>query len=143
MDEFTTRISYCTQWSRLGNRPREVISEAEAMLRHTSGELYTAILGDENRPRCFLEFSGARSVCVEFLDAALRTYFHYSFQEKRPNELFISMSRRPVFRTKSILPTERRCYSSRPMGVFPLCGTKPTPVASDQKLSMKKNESST
>lgn len=97
MDEFTIRISYCTQWSRLGKHPHQVISEAEARRRHANGELYTAVLYDENRPRCFLEFSGARSVCVEFLDASLRTYFHYSFQEKRPNELFISMSRRPEF----------------------------------------------
>jgi hypothetical protein len=97
MEESTTRISYCTQWSRHGKHPYHVISEVEARRRHKSGELYTAVLADGIRPRCFLEFSGAPSVCVEFLDEALRTYFHYSFQEKRPKELFISMSRRPEF----------------------------------------------
>ena len=55
------------------------------------------MIGDENRPRRFLEFSGARSVCVEFLDAAFRMCFHYSFQEMRPNELFSTASNRPDF----------------------------------------------
>ena len=97
MDESTTRISYCTKWSRDRKRPHNVISEAEAWRQHKRGELYTAVLRIENRPTCFLEFSAFRSVCVEFLDPALRTYFHYSFQEMRPNELFISSSTRPEF----------------------------------------------
>jgi hypothetical protein len=74
-----------------------VITEAEARKRHKKDKLYTAVLESADRPYCFLEFSAYRSVCVEFLDASLRTYFHYSFQEMRPHELFISMSRRPEF----------------------------------------------
>ncbi len=97
MDESTTHISYCTQWSRYGKRPYEVFSEGEARKRHKDGKLYTALLGGDEHPHCFLEVSAFRSVCVEFLDSALRTYFHYSFQEMRPNELFMSMSRRPEF----------------------------------------------
>ena len=97
MDTSTTRTSFCTQWSRGAKRPHQVIGDAEARERHQRGELYTAILYDDRRPYCFLEFSAYRSVCVEFLDLALRTFFHYSFQEMRPNELFISMSRRPEF----------------------------------------------
>jgi hypothetical protein len=91
------QISYCVQWFRHDKCPTEILSEAEAQKAHSQGKLYTALLGDPLRPDCFLEFSAFRSVCVEFLDPALRTYFHYSFQEMRPNELFISMSRRPEF----------------------------------------------
>ena len=97
MEKSTTRINYCTQWARYWKCYHEPISEAEARKRHKKGKLYTAVLENEERPYCFLEVSAFRSVCVEFLDGALRTYFHYSFQEKRPDELFISMSRRPEF----------------------------------------------
>ena len=97
MEDSTAQNSYCTQWSRYRKRPHQVISETEARRRHREGILYTALLGDKDRPYCFLEFSAFRSVCVEFLDAALRTYMHYSFQEERPGELFISTSNRPEF----------------------------------------------
>lgn len=88
---------YCTQWSRYDKRPWDTITEAEARQAHQQGKLYTALLGSATTPHCFLEFTEFRAVGVEFLDLALRTYFDYSFQEKRPGELFISMSRRPEF----------------------------------------------
>lgn len=91
------QISYCTQWSRHRNCPIKMLTEAQAQKAHGQGKLYTVLVGDPVRPDCFLEVSAYRSVCVEFLDSALRTFFHYSFQEMRPNELFISMSRRPEF----------------------------------------------
>jgi hypothetical protein len=97
MGKSTTRISYCTQWSRYHRRPYDAVTEAEAARRHEELKLYTAVLSNGDRPYCFLEFSGAPSVCVEFLDSALRTYFHYSFGEQQSNQLFISMSRRPQF----------------------------------------------
>lgn len=91
------QISYCTKWSRHNRRPWDMLSEMQARTAHENGKLYTALIGNPLRPDCFLEVTAFRSVCVEFLDAALRTYLSYSFQEKRPNELFISMSRRPQF----------------------------------------------
>jgi len=91
------QINYCTQWSRHNNRPADSLTEDEARAAHEKGTLYTVLVGDRMRPDCFLEFTAFRCVGVEFLDAALRTYLDYTFQEKRPNELFISMSRRPQF----------------------------------------------
>jgi hypothetical protein len=91
------QISYCTQWSRHKNRPTDLLTEVQARRDHKKGRLYTVLVGDPLRPRCFLEFTKFRSVTVEFLDSSLRTYFDYAFQEKRPNELFITMSRRPEF----------------------------------------------
>ena len=91
------QISYCRQWFRHNKCPTDMLTAAQAQTAHANGKLYTVLVGDPLRPNCFLEFSAFRSVCVEFLDSALRTYFHYSYQEKRPNDLFISMSRRPEF----------------------------------------------
>jgi hypothetical protein len=91
------QINYCTQWSRHNNRPVDSLTEDQARTAHEKGKLYTVLVGDRLRPDCFLEFTAFRSVGVEFLDATLRTYLDYSFQEKRRNELFISMSRRLEF----------------------------------------------
>jgi hypothetical protein len=91
------QINYCTQWSRHKNRPIDSITEEQARAAHEKGKLYTVLVGDRLGPDCFLEITAFRSICVEFLDAALRTYLTYSFQEERPNELFIAMSRRPQF----------------------------------------------
>ena len=91
------QISYCTQWSRQNHRPHDSLTEAQARTAHEKRKLYTVLVGNHLKPDCFLEITAFRSICVEFLDATLRTYLTYSFQEKRPNELFISMSRRPQF----------------------------------------------
>ena len=91
------QISYCRQWSRHWKYPNHVLSESEARRLHGRGKLYTVLVGDPLRPECFLEFTAFRSVSVEFLNSALCTYFDYGFQEKRPGELFLSMSSRPEF----------------------------------------------
>ena len=91
------QISYCTQWSRHNSRPIDTLTDTQARTAHEEGKLYTVLVGERLRPECFLEFTAFRSVGVEFLDGALRTYLDYSFQEKRRNELFLSMSRRPQF----------------------------------------------
>lgn len=91
------QISYCTQWSRHYNHPIKVLTEEQARAAHENGQLYTVLVGNPDRPQCFLECTAFRSVGVEFLDDALRTYLDYSFQEMRRGELFISMSRRLHF----------------------------------------------
>ncbi len=91
------QTSYCIQWSRGSNRPIKMSTEDQARLAHERHELYTALIGDPQRPSCFLEFTPTRSVAVEFLDGALRTFFDYSFQQRRPGEVFVSMSRRLHF----------------------------------------------
>lgn len=116
MDASTIPISYCTQWSRYKKRTHQPISEEEARKRHQGNKLYTALLGGETHPYCFLEFSAYRSVCVEFLDAALRTYFDYSFQEMRPHELFMSMSRRPEFPNEVDEPNRATVLYFKPDG---------------------------
>jgi hypothetical protein len=100
------QISYCRQWFRHNKCPTDMLTEAQARKAHRRGRLYTVLVGDPSRPYCFLEFTAFRSVGVEFLDGALRTYFDYSFQEKRPNELFMSMSRRLNF-PNAIDPPDR------------------------------------
>ena len=86
------QITYCVQWSRHYSQLHEPLTEAQARKRHADGKLYTAVLGDLEKPQCFLEFSAYRSVCVEFLDDTLRSIRDYSFQEKRPNEFFVSVA---------------------------------------------------
>lgn len=83
------QITYCVQWSRHYSRLHEPLPEAQARKRHADNKLYTAVLGDPKKPRCFLEFSAYRSVCVEFLDDALRSYLVLSFAEEQPNRLFL------------------------------------------------------
>jgi len=87
-------INYCRQWSRHHKRFHEPLTEAEAREAHSNGKLYTAVLGNRERPYCFLELSAYRSVSVNFLDAFQRIYLDYSFQEMngRPNELFLSLA---------------------------------------------------
>jgi hypothetical protein len=83
-------VYYCEQWFRAKNRPDEILTATKARRRHEQGKLYTALMGDLMRPYCFLEFSAYRSVCVEFLDESLRSIRAHSFQEQRPDELFLS-----------------------------------------------------
>ncbi len=90
-------IFFCEQWSRGYREARKTMSAKQAEQCHEHGKLYTVLLGNINHPSCFLEFSAFRSVAVEFLDQALRTYRCYSFQEKAPNQLFLSMVRAPEF----------------------------------------------
>jgi hypothetical protein len=83
-------VTYCEQWSRHYSYPHTPLTQEQARKRHEKGKLYTALVGDPARPCCFLEFSEFRSVCVEFLDGWLRSIRAYSFQEKRPGDLFLS-----------------------------------------------------
>lgn len=85
----TTDVHYCVQWFRGKNYPADILTPEQARKRHEKGKLYTALLGDPAKPDCFLEFSAYRSVCVEFLDASLRSFRVLSFSEERPNQLFL------------------------------------------------------
>jgi hypothetical protein len=103
-------VSYCVQWFRANKCPADLLTECEASKRHANGELYTAVIGDLTRPNCFLEFSAFRSVGVEFLDSALRIYRDYSFQEKKPNRLFLSMARVPRFPSDTGEPSQATVF---------------------------------
>ena len=69
-----------------------MLTDAQARKRYDTSKPFTVLLGSATHPHCFLEFSGKRSVSVDFLDQQLRMYLSYSFQEKRPNEFFVSMA---------------------------------------------------
>ncbi len=97
MEKPIMQISYCRQWFRHGKCPTDMLTDTQAQTAHRDGTLYTVLVGDPLRPHCFVEITAFRSIGVEFLDASLRTYLDYSFQEKRPNELFLSMCRKPEF----------------------------------------------
>jgi hypothetical protein len=132
------QISFCSQWSRHGNRPRHVFSPDHARAAHAHNKLYTVLIGDPSHPSCFLEFSRFRSVCVEFLDAALRTYFDYSFQELRPGELFISMSRRLQFPNNTDPPNRATVLYFKPEGQLVVCGYVSNPDGIGSKLVDRK-----
>jgi hypothetical protein len=102
--------TYCEQWSRGYKEPRKPLTTEQAKHRHENGKLYTALFGDTSRPKCFLEFSEFRSVAVEFLDPALRTYRDYSFQEKKPGWLFLSVIRIPGFPNDTAEPNRATVY---------------------------------
>lgn len=110
MEKFTNNIYYCVQWFRAQKRPTEALTEPQARKKHDRGELYTALVGDLKHPSCFLEFSAYRSVAVEFLDQALRRYLDYSFQEKAPNQLFLSSVRIPEFSNDVDYPIRATVY---------------------------------
>jgi hypothetical protein len=110
MEKFMNNIYYCVQWFRAKKRPTESLTESQARKRHARGQLYTALVGDFNRPSCFLEFSAYRSVAVEFLDQALRRCLDYSFQEEAPNQLFLSSVRIPEFPNEVDEPIRATVY---------------------------------
>ena len=87
-----------------------MLTEPQAKRSYEKNKLFTALLGDAARPYCFLEFSAYRSVCVEFLDDLLRMYLHYSFQEKRPGEFFVSRATRREFFGDSDLVSKGDVY---------------------------------
>jgi hypothetical protein len=70
-------------------------SESEARTAYEARTLHTALIGDKDHPQCFVEVTGD-SMAVGFLDAHLREYVCFNFQERRPGMLFLSMA---VFRT--------------------------------------------
>jgi len=112
----TTSVSYCVQWFRANKCATDILTDDEARNRHARGELYTALIGGLSRPTCFLEFSAYRSVAVEFLDTALRTFCHYSFQEKEPGRLFLTRIRLPWYPDDTGRADRATCCYVKPDG---------------------------
>lgn len=84
-------VSYARSWFRARKRPTEVLTEAQARALHDAGQTYVALLGDPQRPTCFLELWRG-GVGVGFLDERLREALSYQFQERAPGRLFLSMA---------------------------------------------------
>jgi hypothetical protein len=69
------------------------MSEALAHARHLSGEPYTALIGSDSVPSCFVEFSIDKGmVGVGFLDKKCREYLTYQFKVKDADNLFLTMA---------------------------------------------------
>jgi hypothetical protein len=84
-------VSYAKGWFRARKRPTERLTVAQARALHDAGELYCALLGDPDRPTCFLELRGG-NVFVGCLDDRLREVLTYHFPQRAPGRLFLSMA---------------------------------------------------
>lgn len=82
---------YCKSWfwgRRMTNNP---MSEVEARARHAKREEYTVAIGGFENPSVMVEVVD-RMVAVTFFDELLRRPLDYTFQEKEPNRLFMTMA---------------------------------------------------
>jgi hypothetical protein len=87
------QITYCKYWSRFKKRVIELWDEKKALKAHNSGKLYTVLIGEPEKPDCFLEIAleqQSKFVGVSFLDDKMRDYLDYAFQEVIPGKLFLS-----------------------------------------------------
>jgi hypothetical protein len=85
------RVTYARSWFRARKRPTDALTESQARALHEAGQTYVALLGEPERPTCFLEL-GRGFVGVGFLDDRLRETLSYQFQERAPERLFLSMA---------------------------------------------------
>jgi hypothetical protein len=93
-------VYYCRGWFRARKAASEVLSEDEARDAYKMRTLHTALIGDKDRPECFVEVTGD-SIAVRFLDPLLREHVSYCFSEVRPGRLFLSMAVRRGYIGKS------------------------------------------
>jgi hypothetical protein len=84
------KLTYCHRWSRHGKHAIEPWDESRARKMHEKRKLYTVLIGDPQRPECFIE-SNMGYFGVEFLDAHLREHLVYQFAEAKPGKLFLQM----------------------------------------------------
>ena len=86
---------------------------------HAKGKLYTALLGDELRPWCFLEFTAYRSIGVEFLDQSLRRSISIiRFRKSGPMKCLFRWLAEGSFRIRSTKSIVGPSCSSRRMDDF-------------------------
>ncbi len=86
-------IYYCKSWFRMKKVALGLMDEALAHSRHLSGEPYTALIGSESAPSCFVELSMDKGmVGVGFLDKNCREYLTYQFQVIDADNLFLTMA---------------------------------------------------
>jgi hypothetical protein len=83
------KITYCSGWSRPSKRTIEYWDEDRARKAYEERKLYAVLVGDPERPHCFIE-SNMKYVGVEFLDEHVRSNLCYTFQELEPGKLFMT-----------------------------------------------------
>lgn len=108
-------IYYCKGWFRAKKCSLEPFTDTTAKSLHESGELYCALIGDPAAPVCFLEIT-KEFVGVGFLDKHLRENLSYSFQEREPGRVFLSMATWREFDGESNAVAKGTTYVFQPNG---------------------------
>lgn len=86
-------IYYCKSWFRMKKVAIEPMDENLAHSKHLSGESYTALIGSDSSPSCFVELSLDRGmVGVGFFDKKCREHLTYQFQVANADDLFLTMA---------------------------------------------------
>jgi hypothetical protein len=85
------QVSYCERWNYARGRPLGPLTEEQARARHDAGELYTAVLGDPERPDAIVEVRlDSGYVRVAWLDDRGLETMAYTFAgERKEGRLFL------------------------------------------------------
>src|SRR5262245_47711187 len=78
-------------WFRAKKCFSQTWGESKARNAHEARQLYGAIICDGSNSSCYVEVANDY-IGVEFLDASLREYMSYQFQELEPGRLFLTMA---------------------------------------------------
>lgn len=115
------RITYCDSWFGAKKCYTTIWAEEHARQAHSKGDLYTVLIGDPQKPDCFVEVNlKVKFIGVTFLDGCLREYLDYSFVEKQPGMLFLD---RAIFREydgDSDLVVKSQIFRYKPNGLTSL-----------------------
>ncbi|MBN2991227.1 lytic transglycosylase [Pseudomonas cedrina subsp. fulgida] len=88
-----TPIFYSKFWFRAKRCAIEPINESTARAKHQAGKSYTALIGSEATPFCFVEMLIDKGmVGVGFLDDEGHEYLTYQFNYLDESQLFLSMA---------------------------------------------------
>jgi hypothetical protein len=91
-------------------KPIKVLSPEEALELHHERKPYTAVIGNIERPTCFIEVNND-FLGVSFLDRLLREKLTYQFQEIEPSVLFLTMATYRDFEQESLKIEKGRNYT--------------------------------
>jgi hypothetical protein len=123
--------TFCKQWFRAKKRPIGIWDEEAAREAHDERRPYTVLAGEPESPTSFVEVNNDY-IGVGFLDAELREYLSYQFQELEPGKLFLTMATHRDFQEGNDVVASGTTYIFKPEGVIDiededfLAGTKST-----------------
>lgn len=83
------KTTYGYKWSRVKKRLTETWDESQARKAHEKRKLYAGVIEQGAGPMCFVEINN-NYVGVGFLDASLREYLSYTFDEVEPGKMFLN-----------------------------------------------------
>src|SRR4051794_23963087 len=92
MSAVADTITYAERWSDLAGGPVDELDEDDARRRHDSGELYVAVLRDDDgAPSAYLEVRLEKGyAAVHFLDEEGRNHATYVFgREEGEDRMFL------------------------------------------------------